>query len=143
MALSTYKVAQLIISFGGVPLKGFARGSSLLIVPNGDSFTLTVGNDGEGVRSATGNDSHRMTITLQQTSKSNLYLSTIHTQDKEADNGAGVGIFAASDLSGSSVFMASEAWIVKPTEQGFEDESKDRVWIFETVKPDLNIVGGN
>lgn len=140
MALTNYDPAQVSVIFAGIPISGFADGTFVSIDQNEDSFALTIGSDGEGVRARSNNDSGRVTITLLQSSESNDLLSAAHNADKGTGNG--VAPLLIKDNTGRTIIEANTAWIVRSPAQEFAREASSREWIIETNK--LNqFVGGN
>lgn len=132
MALHTYDPAQLAIVFAGIPVDGFADGTFLSVEQNEDSFSLQVGTDGEGCRSKSNNRSGRVTFTLGQWSKTNDLLSAVHQVDINSPNGDGIGPLLIKDMSGTSIYAAEKAWIVKPPAAAFGREAESREWVIET-----------
>jgi len=143
MALRVYDASQVAVIFGPVgPISGFADGAFVSVEQNEDSFTLQMGTDGEGTRSKSNNRSGRVTITLMQSSQSNILLSSVHTLDINSPNGDGIGPLLIADRSGSSLYEAEKAWIVKPPAAEFDREATSREWILETDNL-VQIHGGN
>jgi len=133
MALYTYDPSQVAIIFAGIPVSGFADGTFVNVEQNEDSFTLQVGTDGEACRSKTNNKSGRVTFTLGQWSSSNALLSALHNLDVNTPNGDGIGPLLVKDNSGTSLYAAEKAWIVRPPAAAFSREAESREWIVETA----------
>ncbi len=133
MALYTYDPSQVAIIFAGIPVSGFADGTFVNVEQNEDSFTLQVGTDGEGCRSKTNNKSGRVTFTLGQWSSSNALLSALHNLDVNTPNGDGIGPLLVKDNSGTSLYAAEKAWIVRAPAASFGREAESREWIVETL----------
>lgn len=142
MSVKNYDPATVIAVFAGIPLQGFADGTFISVEQNEDSFSLTVGADGEGCRSKTNNQSARITLTLLQSSLTNDALSAIHNVDLNSPLGDGIGPFLLKDLSGTTLLAAEKAWIVRFPASTYSRDPESREWIFET---DLLVqnVGGN
>lgn len=144
MTLRKYDPSQVAIIFGPVgPIGGFADGTFVSVEQNEDSFALSVGSDGEGTRAKSNNRSGRVTVTLAQSSASNALLSAAHLLDINSANGDGIGPLLVADRSGTSLYEAENAWIVRPPAAEFgRDGAATREWIIET--DNLNQVhGGN
>lgn len=135
--VTTYDSKKVIVTFGGVPITGFADGTFIQIDANGDFFTKKIGADGEVVRSMSNDNTHTVQITLQQSSVSNDYLSTCHNADKLT--GRGMLPLAIADLNGTTLHFWSQAWISSDPSWGYAKESTDRQWTLQTGQE----IGGN
>lgn len=142
MTLHTYDPSQVVVVFAGIPLTGFADGTFVAVEQNEDSFSLTVGTDGDACRSKSNNRSGRLTATLGQWSVSNDLLSAIHNVDVLSPSGDGIGPLLMKDLSGRTVVAAEKAWIVKPAGSTYGREAESREWVIESDNM-LHNVGGN
>jgi hypothetical protein len=125
-----YDAKKVIVTFGGVPISGFADGTFVQVDPNAESFTKKVGADGEVVRAKTNDNTHTVAITLQQSSLSNQYLSTCKAADKLT--GLGMKPLSITDLNGGTLFFWPQAWVQTDPSWGFAKESTDRAWTFHT-----------
>lgn len=126
----TWDPTQLVITFGGYHLTGYADGTFCNVERNEDMWSLQMGTDGTGTRSKSSNRSGRVTVTLMQSSPSNDVLSDFALAD-EATNGAALPLMV-KDINGTSLYSAEKAWLVKtaPAEHG--REATGREWVFET-----------
>lgn len=138
--IKTYNPKRVIVSFGGQPLSGYADGTFIEVELNADAFTLTVGADGEGARSASADESGTVKLSLLQTSASNDVLNAAHATDKLTNLGAKP--LMVKDLQGRTLVTAAEAWIRKAPSAGFAKEVGTREWTFETASMQ-QITGGN
>lgn len=140
MTVKTYDPSQVALIIGGFNITGFADGSFVTVARNADAFALYIGTDGEGTRAKSSNKSGRITITLSQSSDSNAILSAILLADELSNTG--VVPVLIKDNSGTSLFAAETAWIVKAPDSEFGRELGSREWIIETdnLTP---FVGGN
>ncbi len=128
--VKTYDPKKVLVTFGGMPLGGYADGTFVSIKAKSDLFSKKVGADGEIVRSRSNDNTHEVTLTLMQSSPSNTYLSTIKNLDRLAN--LGIRPLSITDLSGSSLFFWPQAWINKDPDADFAKEASDRAWVFET-----------
>jgi hypothetical protein len=141
--LKTYNAGQVSMVFAGIPISGLADGTFVTIAPNTDSFALTIGADGEGVRAKTNNRSGRVTFTILQSSEANDLLSALHNLDAApGTNGDGIGPLIVKDNSGRTLVTAEKAWIVKTPDAEFAREASTREWIIESDAL-LSFHGGN
>ena len=128
--VTTYDPKKVIITFGGVPISGFAAGTFLNVTASSERFTKVVGADGEVSRSKSADETHEVTITLKQSSLSNQYLSGIETIDKLTS--AGILPLTITDLNGGTLKFWPQAWISTDPELGYAAEQTDREWTFHT-----------
>lgn len=138
--LTTYNAAEVSMIFSGIPISGLADGTFVSVEQNEDSFAVTVGSDGESVRTATNNRSGRVTFTLLQSSLSNDLLSALHNADKLT--GDGIGPLLLKDNSGRTVIEAAKSWVVRSPTAEFAREASSREWIIETADL-VQFHGGN
>jgi len=108
---------------------------------NGGRFTAKAGVDGEVTRSLNGDNIHRVTLTLQQTSKFNDALSAVHLLDVQED-GAGVAPLMVRDRKGTDLFTEPEAFIEMLPDQEKAREAGEVEWRFLCPDP-KRFVGGN
>lgn len=84
MTVSSYSAVNLIVTFAGVALNGFADGDDVVMVErNNPSMSQVVGIQGDAVYSQTADKSGKITIKLLQNSESNSLL-TAKIQASEA-----------------------------------------------------------
>lgn len=138
----TYNSDKVIVTIGGIPISGMADGTFIEISPMADAVTSQSGADGEIARAISTDRRHSVTLTLQQTSISNLALSTLFELDQASQGGAMAPILV-QDLSGTTVFGVAQAWIKRPPNIVFSKEVESRQWQFETGRPSVYLVGGN
>lgn len=136
----TFRPSDVIATFNGIPIDGFAPDTFIAWERNNDSFNLSVGSGGRGARAASSDRSGRVTITLMATAPENGALAAIQQLDE--NTGDGVGPLAVKDLSGLDALAAATAWLVRPADGEMSNEIGTREWIFET--DDLEVLlGGN
>jgi len=136
----TYDPSQVSVIFGGQPITGFADGTFVQLERDEDAYALSIGIDGEGTRAKSNNKSGKATLTLQQSSPSNDYLTGIAKLDELRN--AGVLPLLIKDNSGRTLAMAEKAYIVKLPASEFSREVSEREWIIQTDRLEL-FVGGN
>ena len=141
-AVKTYNPSRVLIIMNGVPLSGYADGTFVNITQMNDGITTTVGADGEIARAVNTDRRCTVTVTLQQTSPGNTALSGMYSIDLLTCGGI-VGPLVIQDLCGETIFMASQAWVVKPADVEFAKEITNRAWQIETGPPSVYLVGGN
>ena len=140
MAFANYDVSQVAVIVGGVPMEGFADGTRVTVEFDEEQFTKVTGSDGLTTRSKSNNYAGNVTITLQQSSRSNDVLSGLWNADRV--NNAGVVPILIKDNSGRTLWAAEHAWVQQMPSQEFGKESSDREWVLDTDKL-TGIAGGN
>lgn len=139
MAVKTYDAKRVVVVVNSVILSGFGDTDKVSVERNEDSFTLQMGTDGEGTRSATNNRSGRFTITLQQSSPANAALAALALIDEKTK--AGAFKIEVKDFNFGESYTANTAWFVKPPVGGFGVESSNREWVVETDQLDYTMAG--
>jgi hypothetical protein len=137
----TYDPKRIVITIGSHNVTGLAEDTFLSVEQTGDGTQSQAGADGEVARSISHNPLHRVTLTLQQTSLSNDFLSDLLKSDR-ASGGGGIVPLQINDLRGSSLFAASQAWVVKWPNIENGAEVSEREWLLDAVATDIHI-GGN
>ena len=141
MTVETYSPKRVEIIFGGVPLRGFADGTFISAERTSDSFTTNVGADGEVSRTASADKTGKVTITLQQTSDSNDYLSAIIISDENSL--LGQLPLLIKDTNGRTLAESPCAWIDKVATSEFSNELSDREWIISCSELIMFVGGSN
>lgn len=138
--VTTYDPKMVIMTFGGVPVSGWADGTFIDVAKQAKNFTRKVGADGEVVRSKSANGCSDVTITLQQSSLSNNHLS----QQAQIDQATGKNLqpLSITDLNGVTLMFWSQAWVEEPESWGYGAEVTDRAWVFHTGQKATDNRGG-
>ena len=129
--VKTYSPDRVKVIVGVAALSGFADGTFVDIEPLGDGVTSEAGADGEVARAMSLDTRHTITVTLQQTSRSNDVLSALHTADK-ISGGDGAVPVAVTDLRGTTLFGGT-GWVVKKAKATFAKGLEAREWTLEAV----------
>jgi len=140
--IRTYNAAKVVVIYNGFSITGFADGTFINITMQNDGITTQVGADGELARAVNADRRCIVTVTLQQTSPANDFLSAMFMVDALTCGGR-IGPILVQDLCGDTLFAASEAWIVKPADIEFGKEVTTRAWAIHTGAPGVYLVGGN
>lgn len=138
MPLITYDPKKVIVSYGGVPIEGFAE-TFISITQSNDTFTKKVGADGEVGRTRNNDLTNEVTITLLGSSKSNTYLSLMHAADKASNAGA-LPLLITDRSGGGLLFFWDAAWIKKIPDLEKGKELSDIAWVFDTGQPVSSVV---
>ena len=140
MSTKRYDPKKISIIVGGRQIKGLSDGTFLVITRDTESFTDGVGSDGEVARSRSNDNRGSMALTLQQTSDSNDYLAGLLTLDELA--GDSIFNVLVRDQLGRALYEAAEAWIQKPADSEFANESGSREWTIRCANL-IPVVAGN
>ena len=140
MSVKTYDASQVSVIVGTRRLSGLAEGSFVTVSRDEQAFTKQVGADGEVTRAKTNNKAGSITITLQQASSGNDYLSTLAKTDEETS--AGVVPVTVVDGSGTTVAIAESGWIQKLPDTEFGRDAGEREWVIDCADLEM-LVGGN
>lgn len=131
MAIKSYSPDTVSVVVGVLALSGFADGTFVQIEPMTDGVSSQSGADGEVARAISLDQRHTITITLQQTSPANTYLSGLADADR-ISGGNGVVAIAVTDLRGETLFGGT-GWVVKKATATYSKEIETREWQIEAV----------
>jgi Protein of unknown function (DUF3277) len=134
--MRTFSPKKVGISYGGVPITGFAPDTFIKVSFEKDAFETDVGADGEVARLASADESGTIEVTLLQSSPSNDYLSSMLSTDRLTN--LNTAPFFAKDASGTSQVLASEAWIKKAPDFELSGSKTPRTWVFASGSIKLN-----
>ncbi|WP_237173043.1 phage structural protein [Paracandidimonas lactea] len=137
--LKTYSPDQVKVIIGPHTVTGTADGTFITIEPMGDGVTSEAGAYGDVARAMSLDPRHTITVTLQQTSRSNDVLSALHDADRLSGGNGAVPI-AVTDLRGTTLF-AGTGWVVKKARATFSKGLEAKEWALEAVGQFTN--GGN
>ena len=79
--IRTYNAGKVTVIFNGFNITGFADGTFINITQQNDGITTQVGADGELARAVNTDRRCTVTVTLQQTSPANDFLSSMYSID--------------------------------------------------------------
>lgn len=138
--MPTYDPSQVVLTFGPHIITGYADGTFVKAERDEDTFKKYVGSDGSVTRVRNRSRSGFIEFSLAQASPSNDFLSAVHVQDELG--GTGIMPATVKDLNGTSIAIASEAWVVRPTALEYGRDAGARSWRLDVA--DLRIfVGGH
>ncbi len=138
--MKTYDPKQVQLIVGGVIGSGYADGTFITVARANDAYLMAMGTDGEGTRIKSNDKSGTFELVLQQSSSFNQHLSNLLLAD-EADN-AGIVPVMLKDGSGSSLYLAEQAYIKKAPDAAFGKDIGTRTYILETDNLQM-FAGGN
>ena len=140
MTVETYSPKRVEVIVAGVPLRGFADGTFISAERTRDAFATNVGADGEVSRTHSADKTGKVTLTLQQTSDSNDFLSGLQNADEISLSGQFP--FLLKDTNGRTLIASPFAWIDKAANSEFSNELTNREWIISLSEMNV-FVGGN
>lgn len=138
--VDTYDPKDIILIVSGAIITGYAQDSFLVVDRESDQVEDEVGAEGDVVRRITNDRRGSITVTLLQSSRSNLILSGL----AKADELTGNGIFPVivKDNRGLDLHLAPSSWIQKMPQTTYRSGIEGREWIIRTNELQM-VVGGN
>ena len=140
VTVKTFDPKMVVITFGSIPISGYAEGTFVSVNRSGDAFAKRKGAGGDVERINKNQGDFDVTVTLLQTTPTNKELSAVLAADQVTN--AGVFPLTIKDLLGETLFFAPQAWIRKDPEWEDGDDLNSRAWIFDTGIGS-NLIGGN
>ena len=138
--MENYDPQAIVIDFGGILIRGTAKGSFVKVTQEADTFTDVVGNDGSVTRVRNRDERGNIVITIMAESVTNDQLSAVHLADKEF--GLSTKGVLIKDLKGTTLVTAKDAWIMKFAEIEYGDDGGSREWTIRCAKL-VQYVGGS
>jgi hypothetical protein len=123
-------------------VSGFADGTFITVTRQTPASELYVGADLSAGRVKRRNKSSNIDVTLHQFSPSNTVLQAIQRADEEDNGNKYVFAMTLKDLSGQTLFSASQAFIAKVPDTTFATTAETRAWTISAVSLQ-STVGGN
>ena len=123
---ASFDPVKVVVVLGGVPILGFTRGTAVEIAYTSPLWTEKTDLSGKLVRSKTNDLSAIVTLTLDQSSPSNAYLSRLAQRDLLA--GSGSGVFSITDLNGATFYTSAQAYVKAYPNSAWGAESDARAW---------------
>jgi hypothetical protein len=140
MPVRTYDPAKVSFVFSSKIITGFADDSAIVVERMTDTWTDSVGVDGQVTRARSNDNRGTITLTLAQSSPSNDDLQALALADELT--GVGAGECLLRDASGRTICSGDTAWITKPPQIEFGRSITNRQWVLRVA----NLViaaGGN
>lgn len=128
-----------IITFGGVPLVGFAE-DKITLSKIENTFSSMVGCGGETTRIRSNNNNWTGKLSFLPGSPSLDYLSNVALRDEVSNSG--VLPFTCKDILGTTKFFAAQAYIEKPADFASGKTIKILDWNIVLISVQWHI-GGN
>ena len=124
--MGTYNPATHIITWNGISIDGWAKGSFFSMERNVPSWKVESGAGGEATDTRSLDTTGKAEATLMQTSLVNDLLSAAFASDELF--GLGFGPMEVKDLLGSTVAFSPHARIAKMPPLGLAADQTERKW---------------
>ena len=128
MEFTTIDPLDKKVTFGTIPITGWAEGKKFSIGLDEDDWKTVSGTDGDVTRIRIRKDIGEISVFVSQGSATNSALST----QRQIDLSTGAGAFPLSvvDKGGITVITAKKAWIKKAPKVDESDNVEIREWVF-------------
>lgn len=133
--------AKIIVNCGGANINGYADGTFISFEMAEDAYTTVTGADGHVTRVKTNNNTGTLTLTLLQSSPSNIILQGLYDLDRSTPVGAPFPIII-KNLLNVELITSSAAWIQKLPTISYSKEVTNREWMIR-IADAIVAVGGN
>lgn len=130
-----------VVTFGGILVRGFAADTHIQVARNEDSFTESVGAQGDVVRTRSNNKSGIVTVTLQAESPTNDQFSARLLADELSPAGIPAGALLVKYLNGATFISSDKAYLRKFSDVEVGTEAGNREWIVSCAELNM-FVGG-
>lgn len=136
--VDTIDPKEVTVMVAGNVLEGFAD-AKILVERESDAVIDEAGPDGDVVRLLTNDFRGTFTITLLQTSRSNLILSRLAKSD--ALSGNGVFPVVIKDNRGNDLHIGATSWIRKVAPAAYSKSVEVRAWAIRTSNLNTTVGG--
>jgi len=127
--LRPYAPADVVVSWNGIPITGFAEGTFVTMKRSTESKKKSVGSQGDVCITMSADKSGEVELTLMQTSPANsLLAAALHAE--ELLKVPTVGVLMVSDPSGSILALSKNAFLMSFPSSDVGDDASDRTWMF-------------
>ena len=125
----SYAPKDVVVSWNGIPITGFAAGTFITMKRSTESKKKTVGSQGDVCLTMSADKTGEIELTLMQTAPSNNLLSAaLHAEEKLKV--PTVGVLMISDPSGSMLALSKNAFLMSFPNSDLGDDATDRTWMF-------------
>lgn len=134
-----YSPKDVVCSWNGIAITGFAPDSFLRLQRNSDLVTPVVGAGGDVALTRNADKTGTIEIELMQTAESNQYLSALYAKQENMELELDIASnFIIYDPSGSVMATGVNAWLqaLPDVELGADQNSK--VWTFGCEKLEIS-----
>lgn len=124
-----YNPRRIALSWRGIIIGGFAKGTFVTVDRDEDAATKNVGNDGRATVILNPNEGCSITFVLQQGSIANEILSALVPSARA--NSLPVGDANLKDLNGTTLIHADTAWLKRVAKVAYGDGDENREWMLD------------
>lgn len=130
----TRKYAPDDVTFivGTQPAVGVHKGAFLEMDRNVNVADLDIGSDGEATMTINPDQSGYFKITLQQSSPTNDYYTSLFLALQQKNTAVGVVPIRMEDKNGTTLGSCTAGFVQKPVKVTFADKPEGREWTFLT-----------
>ena len=133
--LKTYDSAQVSVIVGTREIKGRAEGTFITVARDEQIFTKQVGSDGEVTRAKTNNKAGTISLTIQQGSDGNDFLSALAAAESSFP-------VLIKDNSGTTLIFSELSWMQDYPDVEIGRDAGEREWVIDCADIEMG-VGGN
>ncbi len=130
--MPSYNSRDVDVIFGGLRLSGWAPDTFCDIEYENDSWSLTIGADGEGIRSRSNDLSAKVTLRLLPSSDANTKLHAQWMAD-QASGRATVPLVILHVPDGTS-HTSDGCWVMKPPKKTYAAKSEPLEWVIQAYR---------
>jgi len=125
----SYAPKDVVVSWNGVPITGFAEGTFITMKRATESKKKTVGSQGDVCITMSADKTGEIELTLMQSAPSNAKLALLlHLEEKARI--PTVGVLMVSDPSGAVLALSKNAFLMSFPSLDLADDAGDRTWMF-------------
>lgn len=137
--VDTIDPKDVIFIAAGLIITGYAQDTFIEVGRESNQVEDEVGAEGDVARRITNDKRGNITVTLLQTSRSNLILSGLARVDELS--GDGIFPILIKDNRGNDLFIAPNSWIMKMPNVIYRAGVETRAWVFRCSNLQM-VVGG-
>lgn len=136
--VDTIDPKEVVVMVSGNVLEGFAD-EKIVVAREANQSEDEIGSDGDVARRITNDKRGTITITLLETSRSNLILTALARADELSGNG--VFPVVIKNNRGNDIYIAATAWVQKMPDAAHGAAINSRAWSIRTNNLNM-VVGG-
>lgn len=137
--VDTIDPKDVIFIAAGLIITGYAQDTFIEVGRESNQVEDEVGAEGDVARRITNDKRGNITVTLLQTSRSNLILSGLARVDELS--GDGIFPILIKDNRGGDLYLAPNSWIMKMPNVIYRAGVETRAWVFRCSNLQM-VVGG-
>jgi hypothetical protein len=125
----SYAPKDVVVSFNGIPITGFAEGTMITLKRSGDVIKKKVGAQGDVCLTMSADRTGEIEMTLMGTAPANGILA-LALNAQELLRVPSVGVLLVSDPSGQQLAIAKNAFFIGFPDIEMADEDTSKTWRF-------------